>query len=29
MVSTSPTYVGGIATTTPNNTADTVQVLPP
>jgi alpha-tubulin suppressor-like RCC1 family protein len=28
-VSTSPTYVGGDPTTTPNNTADTVQVLPP
>ena len=29
MVSTSPTYVGGSSTTTPDNTADTVQVLPP
>ena len=29
MVSTSPTYVGGDPTTTPNNTANTVQVLPP
>jgi len=29
MVSTSPTYVGGDPTTTPNNAADTVQVLPP
>jgi cysteine-rich repeat protein len=28
-VSTSPTYVGGDPTTTPNNAADTVQVLPP
>ncbi len=29
MVSTSPTYVGGSSTTTPNNMSDTVQVLPP
>jgi alpha-tubulin suppressor-like RCC1 family protein len=29
MVSTSPTYVGGDPTTTPNNTSDTVQVLSP
>ena len=29
IVSSSPTYVGGDSTTTPNNTANTVQVLPP
>jgi cysteine-rich repeat protein len=29
MVSTSPTYVGGSSTTTPDNASDTVQVLPP